>query len=238
MSVSHELTTTLIGQFIETDWAGPCHELLEAVKTDLVNATQEAITTQVSLTRYVDLKKLLEKKIGQLLQSLAEKAKAKLDEYIKDEIKVPFSQNDDLASEIMSRRGKWVQQEIIKKLNLSNLVQGSQIDATIVKNTIESVFAESRDKSIDLYMAEDTEIILDVYGQHALRRFSDNVPTMIGNFLKEFPSHVQSTLSALTAKHNIDTLIADTPHNKAKYKNLKDNLDDLDASLQLLATLG
>ena len=222
---------SIVVKFIQEDWEGHCYDLLDLHAKLLKEVTNKFVENDSTLCRYPRFVHFLKDRIFSVVKKLEGEAKYQLKTYISQE-KSPYTQNDYLTEELNRLRSKPLEKALIEALDVRSTEPpcAEAISKTSVKSTIEAVFRQNREKSVDDHVAEDTMNILRAYGKVAFKRFIDKIPLICQKMIVDFPGEMERELWSIS-ETELDTKMTEDPSSVSRFKMLQEKVQTLSKAL-------
>ena len=211
--INTDVFKAIVADLIDKEWTPPTMELLNFT-TELMDNAVEKFIKQIKTTKsFPLLESYLVSKASEVVGSLKEQVKQKVQDFIKRE-KVPYTQNHYLFENVCKLRSRRLMDEVLSSVDgmlgdsesrvsfksSSNSSSGPRVtlDPSSLMSSIRNTFERNQKRSVEDHMVEEMQNALNSYGKVALKRFIDNVPMLCIEIMQKFADEMNNVLSELT----------------------------------------
>ena len=236
--VNVDMFRSIVAEFVQDDWAPPCHKLLEMLETLLRGTLDQALKEVGESTRYPLLKDLLECSTSRVAKELLDDARNHVEQHLQMEQQHPYTQDHLLLEAMNQARFQTLQKDLAIQLRLdtSGDKSGSEGGTGVVYDTqaIQSILDRVFEKhSKQNWMAEQMELVLSCYGKVATQRVLDRTPQLCWQTCRQLPSKVQEELGCIT-DDVLEKCLWESPASREKYLELTQKLHDLTKAMEVV----
>ena len=199
--INTDVFKAIVADLIDKEWTPPTMELLNFT-TELMDNAVEKFIKQIKTTKsFPLLESYLVSKASEVVGSLKEQVKQKVQDFIKRE-KVPYTQNHYLFENVCKLRSQRLMDEVLSSVD-GMLDDGESrprvtLNPSRLMSSIRNTFERNQKRSVEDHMVEEMQNALNSYGKVALKRFIDNVPMLCIEIMQKFADEMNNVLSELT----------------------------------------
>lgn len=227
-----DIFKNIIADFIEADWRPHCEELATETSDIIMTAITESLDRTVTSDRYPKLRTLIKIHSDRTSQALFLEARKQVEKHLEIE-KHPYTQDHVLFSNIAQARHRDLKRELEVALRLD---QEGAYDTGAIRTIMDGVFERIRQQTVEEHMAADMEIVLESYGKVATKRVIDRTPMICWEVFRSLSDAIQENLWNATDDVLADCMV-DTPEFAEKYKQLTEELEEMNKALNIFQSV-
>jgi interferon-induced GTP-binding protein Mx1 len=228
-----DIFKSIVSDFIDSDWRPHCSALVNQTSDFVLAAVAESLRPDDQPARFPKLQAIIKKQSSHAARALLLEAEKQVQAHLAME-KHPYTQDHILLENIASARWGGLKRELEVALRLDQ--EGVVFDTTAMQSIIDGVFERNRKKMVEQHMAEDMEIVLEAYGRVATKRVIDRTPMICWEVFRSLIPSIQDTLWNIT-DGQLDDAMQDTPEFIQKYKELTEELEEMNKALTIFQSL-
>jgi len=166
---------SVLVEFIDTEWLGPCHALVEEAQIMIFQATWEALSETTKLSYFPKMKSFLFRQLEDRIQGLQHTAEEHIEEFVEKE-RNPYTQNHYLHENLAKQRFDPLFQALETALGLEDKNLEQEMSKSSIRSTLRAIRDQNQRKSVEEHMVDDMQNMLVAYAKVALKRFVDGIP--------------------------------------------------------------
>ena len=169
--VNVDMFQSIVAEFVQEDWAPPCHKMLKTLEEILTRTMDAALQENLEQSRFPLLKSMVESACQKVIKRLLDNASVQVTEHLEIEEQHPYTQDEVLLSAMNEARFEDLKADLNIQLRLDQ--EGVVFDTQAIKSLLDRVFEKQKRQN---WVATQMELVLSCYGKVATQRVLDRTP--------------------------------------------------------------
>lgn len=229
--VNVDMFQHIVAEFVQEDWAPPCHKMLRTLEELLSTTLQAAVKDNMEQSRFPLLKNMVETTCQKVSRRLLEHASEQVKEHLLVEEQHPYTQDEVLLQAMNEVRYENLRNDLETQLRLDQ--EGVVFDTHAIKSLLDRVFQKHQRQN---WMAEQMELVLSCYGKVATQRVLDRTPQVCWQTVRTLPNILLEELGGVT-DDILETCLWESPESRHQYEELQSQLEDLQKAMKVVTSI-
>jgi hypothetical protein len=229
--VNVDMFQHVVAEFVQDDWAPPCHRLVQSLDDILTTTLQESLKDRLDGTRFPLLQSMMETTVHNVAQKLMETARHQVQEHLELEEQHPYTQDQVLLQAMNQARFQNLRNDLELQLRLDQ--EGVVFDTQAIQAILDRVFEKHKQQH---WMAEQMELVLSCYGKVATQRVLDRTPQICWQTCRSLPGKIQEELGCVT-DDVLETCLWESPESRERFHALTNKLHDLQKAMDVVKSI-
>jgi hypothetical protein len=232
--VNVDMFQHVVAEFVQDDWAPPCHKLVGTLERILTDTLDGALKDHLETTRYPLLRTMMESTCHRVANRLLETARTQVKEHLDLEEQHPYTQDEVMLQAMNQSRFQSLRNDLDLQLRLEQEgVEGVVYDTQAIQTILDRVFAKHQRNH---WMAEQMELVLSCYGKVATQRVLDRTPQICWQTTRSLAKALLEELGCVT-DDVLETCLWESPESRQRFQELTNKLHDLQKAMDVVKSI-